>query len=155
MLNTSPWEGAVCRAMKVGKEEVIGFLIAIETWLKNDLNALNREWNARIKPTSTLVKPCRSRPTLLFQRPRLFQRPGTGTRQCTSLRIKKSGESASRSGKAGTCLLQRFSRVRPHCGPAAPRTFKDCAESSACRPAICAASALKSPGGCSTCVNAS
>ena len=24
MLNTSPWEGAVCRAMKVGKEEIIG-----------------------------------------------------------------------------------------------------------------------------------
>ena len=53
MLNTSPWEGAVRRAMKVGKEEVIGFLTAIETWLKNDLNALNREWNARIEPIST------------------------------------------------------------------------------------------------------
>jgi hypothetical protein len=39
MLNTSPWEGAVCRAMKVGKEEDIGFLTAIETWLKNDLNS--------------------------------------------------------------------------------------------------------------------
>src|SRR5580704_978329 len=63
MLNTSPWEGAVCRAMKVDKEEVIGFLTAIETWLRNDLNALNREWNARIKPTSTLVRPCRSGPT--------------------------------------------------------------------------------------------
>jgi hypothetical protein len=73
MLNTSPREGAVCRAMKVGKEEVIGFLTASETWVKNDLNALNREWNARIQPISTLVKPCRSRPTLLFQR------PGTGT----------------------------------------------------------------------------
>ena len=63
----------MCRAMKVGKEEVIGFLTASETWLKNDLNALNREWNARIQPISTLVKPGRSRPTLLFQR------PGTGT----------------------------------------------------------------------------
>ena len=50
----------MCRAMKVGKEEVIGFLTAIETWPKNDLNALNREWNARIPPISTLVKPCRS-----------------------------------------------------------------------------------------------
>lgn len=42
--------------MKVGKEEVIGILSAIETWLKNDLNALNREWNARIEPIATLVK---------------------------------------------------------------------------------------------------
>ena len=85
MLNTSPWEGAVRRAMKVGKEEVIGFLTAIETWLKNDLNALNREWNARIKPTSTLVKPCRSRPTLLFQR------PGTGTDSAHLLGPRKAG----------------------------------------------------------------
>ena len=32
MLNTSPWEGAVCRAMKVGKEEVMGCLAAVEAW---------------------------------------------------------------------------------------------------------------------------
>jgi hypothetical protein len=30
MLNTSPWEGAVCRAMKVGKEEIMGCLAAVE-----------------------------------------------------------------------------------------------------------------------------
>jgi uncharacterized pyridoxal phosphate-dependent enzyme len=56
MLNTSPWEGAVCRAMKVGKEEIIGLLAAVETWLKNDLNALNRGWNARVERIATLVK---------------------------------------------------------------------------------------------------
>ena len=28
----SPWEGAVCRAMKVGKEEIVGVLTAVETW---------------------------------------------------------------------------------------------------------------------------
>jgi uncharacterized pyridoxal phosphate-dependent enzyme len=56
MLNTSPWEGAVCRAMKVGKEEVIGLLTAVETWMKTDLNALNREWNGRVSKIETLVK---------------------------------------------------------------------------------------------------
>jgi len=56
MLNTSPWEGSVCRAMKVGKEEIIGLLTAVETWLKNDLNALNREWNACLERIATLVK---------------------------------------------------------------------------------------------------
>jgi L-seryl-tRNA(Ser) seleniumtransferase len=56
MLNTSPWEGSVCRAMKVGKEEIIGLLAAVETWLKNDLNALNREWNARVERIAILVK---------------------------------------------------------------------------------------------------
>jgi len=56
ILNTSPWEGSVCRAMKVGKEEIIGLLTAVETWLKNDLNALNREWNACLERIATLVK---------------------------------------------------------------------------------------------------
>jgi uncharacterized pyridoxal phosphate-dependent enzyme len=56
MLNTSPWEGAVCRAMKVGKEEIIGLLTAVETWMKTDLDALNREWNGRVERIETLVK---------------------------------------------------------------------------------------------------
>jgi uncharacterized pyridoxal phosphate-dependent enzyme len=55
MLNTSPWEGAVCRAMKVGKEEIVGLLTAVETWLKADLSALNREWNARVERIAKLV----------------------------------------------------------------------------------------------------
>ncbi len=56
MLNTNPWEGAVCRAMKVGKEEIIGLLTAVETWLKKDLNVLNREWNDRVARIEKLVK---------------------------------------------------------------------------------------------------
>ncbi len=55
MRNTSPWEGAVCRAMKVGKEEIIGLLTAVETWLKTDLRALNREWNGRVERIAKLV----------------------------------------------------------------------------------------------------
>ncbi len=56
MLNTSPWEGAVCRAMKVGKEEIVGLLMAVETWLKTDFVALNREWNARVERIAKLVE---------------------------------------------------------------------------------------------------
>lgn len=55
MLNTSPWEGAVCRPMKVGKEEIMGCLAAVEAWMKMDLNALNREWNARAVRIQKLV----------------------------------------------------------------------------------------------------
>ena len=55
MLNTSPWEGAVCRAMKVGKEEVMGCLAAIEAWMNIDLNALNRQWNERAVRIQKLV----------------------------------------------------------------------------------------------------
>jgi L-seryl-tRNA(Ser) seleniumtransferase len=55
LLNTNPYEGAVCRSMKVGKEEVIGCLTAIETWLKLDSAALYREWNARVQRIARLV----------------------------------------------------------------------------------------------------
>jgi L-seryl-tRNA(Ser) seleniumtransferase len=53
--NCSPWEGAVCRPMKVGKEEIIGCLTAVETWLKMDLNTLTREWNGRVQRIAKLV----------------------------------------------------------------------------------------------------
>ncbi len=56
LANTSPWEGAVCRAMKVGKEEVMGALAAVEAWTKMDLEALNREWQNRVKRIATLVE---------------------------------------------------------------------------------------------------
>jgi uncharacterized pyridoxal phosphate-dependent enzyme len=56
LVNTSPWEGAVCRAMKVGKEEVMGCLAAVEAWNKMDLNALNREWNLKVKKIAALVE---------------------------------------------------------------------------------------------------
>ena len=56
LANTSPWEGAVCRAMKVGKEEVMGCLAAVEAWTKMDLAALNRVWEQRVKRIATLVE---------------------------------------------------------------------------------------------------
>ena len=55
MLNTSPWEGAVCRAMKVGKEEIMGCLAAVEAWTKMDLGVLNRQWNERTVRIQKLV----------------------------------------------------------------------------------------------------
>lgn len=53
--NYNPYEGAVCRPMKVGKEEIMGMLAAIEKWENLDLNALNREWNARVQRIAKLV----------------------------------------------------------------------------------------------------
>jgi uncharacterized pyridoxal phosphate-dependent enzyme len=54
--NCAPWEGAVCRPMKVGKEEVIGVLTAVETWLKTDPRKLYAEWNARVDRIAKLVE---------------------------------------------------------------------------------------------------
>src|SRR5213082_591049 len=55
LLNSSPREGAVCRPMKVGKEEVIGCLTALETWLKLDEQKIYAEWNERINRIRKLV----------------------------------------------------------------------------------------------------
>jgi uncharacterized pyridoxal phosphate-dependent enzyme len=56
LLNSSPREGAVCRPMKVGKEEVIGCLTALETWLKLDEKKLYDEWNGRVDRLRKLVE---------------------------------------------------------------------------------------------------
>ncbi len=55
LANSNPWEGAVCRPMKVGKEEIMGCLAAVETWLKMDVPKLNLEWGARVQRIATLV----------------------------------------------------------------------------------------------------
>jgi L-seryl-tRNA(Ser) seleniumtransferase len=56
LANTSPWEGAVCRPMKVGKEEIMGCLAAVEAWFKMDPDALYRQWDARVKRIAKLVE---------------------------------------------------------------------------------------------------
>lgn len=56
LANCSPWEGAVCRAMKVGKEEIIGVLAAVEEWLHTDLQALNQQWKTRAERIAKLVE---------------------------------------------------------------------------------------------------
>ena len=54
--NSCPYEGAICRPMKVGKEEVIGCLTAIETWLNTDSKKLYDEWTARVDRIAKLVE---------------------------------------------------------------------------------------------------
>jgi uncharacterized pyridoxal phosphate-dependent enzyme len=56
LAQSSPWEGAVCRPMKVGKEEIIGVLAAVESWTKQDLNALNKEWSRRVERIAKIVE---------------------------------------------------------------------------------------------------
>jgi uncharacterized pyridoxal phosphate-dependent enzyme len=56
LYNTNPWEGAVCRPMKVGKEEIMGILAAIEYWSRADLRDLNQEWQSRVERIQKLVE---------------------------------------------------------------------------------------------------
>ena len=55
MANNNPWEGAVCRPLKVGKEEIMGMLAALDYWSKADLNELNKEWQSRVERIQKLV----------------------------------------------------------------------------------------------------
>jgi L-seryl-tRNA(Ser) seleniumtransferase len=56
LANNNPWEGAVCRSLKVGKEEIVGILAAVEYWSRADLGALNREWRSRVERIAKLVQ---------------------------------------------------------------------------------------------------
>jgi L-seryl-tRNA(Ser) seleniumtransferase len=56
LANYNPYEGAVCRPMKVGKEEIIGALAAVEAWTRLDLEKLNREWARRVERIAKLVE---------------------------------------------------------------------------------------------------
>ena len=55
LANTCPWEGSVCRAMKVGKEEVMGILAGVDYWAQADSKALNKEWTSRVERIAKLV----------------------------------------------------------------------------------------------------
>jgi L-seryl-tRNA(Ser) seleniumtransferase len=55
LMNSAPREGSVCRAMKVGKEEIVGCLTALETWLNMDEKKMYSEWNGRVDRIRKLV----------------------------------------------------------------------------------------------------
>ncbi|HWB95982.1 MAG TPA: aminotransferase class V-fold PLP-dependent enzyme, partial [Bryobacteraceae bacterium] len=47
--NGSPYEGAICRPMKVGKEEIVGVLAALEWSSRRDYKADCKVWEARMQ----------------------------------------------------------------------------------------------------------
>jgi L-seryl-tRNA(Ser) seleniumtransferase len=55
LLNNSPHEDTIGRSQKVGKEEIVGMVKAIELYLKDDHEALNKEWQRRLDYVSSQV----------------------------------------------------------------------------------------------------
>jgi uncharacterized pyridoxal phosphate-dependent enzyme len=49
LLNNSPHEDTIGRSQKVGKEEIIGMVKALEVYLAEDHDALAREWQGRLE----------------------------------------------------------------------------------------------------------
>jgi len=55
LLNNSPHEDTLGRSQKVGKEEIIGMVKALESYLKEDHEALNKEWQRRLEFVSARI----------------------------------------------------------------------------------------------------
>ncbi len=52
LLNNSPHEDTLGRSQKVGKEEILGMVKALELYLNEDHDALTQEWQARLERIS-------------------------------------------------------------------------------------------------------
>lgn len=65
-LNGSPHSDTIGRASKVGKEEIVGLLTALELYLKRDHQAEWREWELRARHIADAVKNLRGVKTEMF-----------------------------------------------------------------------------------------
>ena len=55
LLNNSPHEDTIGRSQKVGKEEIVGMVKALECYLNEDHEALNKEWHKRLELIATKI----------------------------------------------------------------------------------------------------
>ncbi|HZT28651.1 MAG TPA: aminotransferase class V-fold PLP-dependent enzyme [Bryobacteraceae bacterium] len=65
-LNNSPNSDSIGRGMKVNKEEILGMMVAVETFIKLDHQAEWREWERRVKTVADSVGPLHSVKTETF-----------------------------------------------------------------------------------------
>jgi len=55
LLNNSPYEDTLGRGQKVGKEEILGMIKALELYLKEDHDALAKQWQQRLDTVARQV----------------------------------------------------------------------------------------------------
>jgi L-seryl-tRNA(Ser) seleniumtransferase len=56
LLNNSPYEDTLGRGQKIGKEEIVGMVKALEIYLNEDHEALAKEWQRRLNVVSDAIK---------------------------------------------------------------------------------------------------
>ena len=66
LLNNSPHEDTIGRSQKVGKEEIVGMVKALELYLNDDHAALNKEWQSRLELVSAKITTLPSVTTSYF-----------------------------------------------------------------------------------------
>ena len=65
-INASPWGGTIGRGMKVGKEEIMGLLAAVERYLRIDHEAERRELEFRIREITQILSKIKGLKTEVF-----------------------------------------------------------------------------------------
>jgi uncharacterized pyridoxal phosphate-dependent enzyme len=55
LLNNSPYEDTLGRGQKIGKEEIVGMIKALELYLAEDHDALTKEWQDRLENISRQI----------------------------------------------------------------------------------------------------
>jgi seryl-tRNA(Sec) selenium transferase len=55
LLNNSPYEDTLGRGQKIGKEEIVGMVKALELYLQEDHDALAQEWQKRLVSISDQI----------------------------------------------------------------------------------------------------
>ena len=66
LLNNSPYEDTLGRGQKVGKEEIVGMIKALELYLAEDHDALTKEWQSRLDTISRQITKIPSVSTSFF-----------------------------------------------------------------------------------------
>ncbi|MFB3829164.1 MAG: aminotransferase class V-fold PLP-dependent enzyme [Bryobacteraceae bacterium] len=65
-LNASPYSDSIGRGMKVNKEEILGMMVAVESYVKRDHAAEWKEWERRVKIVADSVAAVRTVKTERF-----------------------------------------------------------------------------------------
>jgi uncharacterized pyridoxal phosphate-dependent enzyme len=67
LLNNSPYEDTLGRGQKVGKEEIVGMVKALELYLNEDHDALAKEWARRLEVVSKQITAVPGVSTSMFE----------------------------------------------------------------------------------------
>jgi L-seryl-tRNA(Ser) seleniumtransferase len=100
LLNNSPHEDTLGRSQKVGKEEIVGMVKALELYLAEDHDALSREWQSRLEGISTQIKKVPGVNTAFFT-PDIANHVPHMQITWDAARIKLTPQEASKTLRAG------------------------------------------------------
>ena len=100
LLNNSPYEDTIGRSQKVGKEEIVAMIKALEIHLREDQDALATEWQQRLETISEQVTKVAGVSTTYFMPPVANHVPHMNITWDQN-RIRLTPEEASRLLRAG------------------------------------------------------